>query len=63
MRSYASGYANHKPPSADAPLFLDRDTGLDTDADSNPDIPLDIRKRKTTIEKYLEQGLVQPPAG
>ncbi len=63
MRSYANGYANHKPPSADAPLFLDRDTGLDTDADSDSEIPLDIRKRKTTIEKYMEQGLVQPLTG
>jgi hypothetical protein len=59
MRSYSNGYTNHKPPADDFPLFLDRETGLDIDDGADPDVPLGIRKRKTTIEKFRERGVVR----
>ncbi len=59
MRSYSNGYTNHKPPSDDSPLFLDRETGLDIDDGADPDVPLGIRKRKTMIEKFRERGVVR----
>ncbi|MBT3266765.1 hypothetical protein HN371_06390 [Candidatus Poribacteria bacterium] len=59
MRSYTNGYTNHKPPSDDSPLFLDRDTGLDIDEGADEKVPVGIRKRKTTIEKFRERGLVR----
>jgi hypothetical protein len=54
MRSYTHGYDRTKPPADDFPLFLDRDTGLDADVDSDPKVPLRVRKRRTEVEKRLE---------
>ena len=38
-------------PQEDVPLFLARETGTDSDADVNFQVPLRIRKRKTMPEK------------
>ncbi len=51
MRSYAKGYDRTKPPARDFPLFLDRETGSDTDPDADPRVPLQSRKRRTMHEK------------
>ena len=51
MRSRHS-YARTKPPKADFPLFLERETGADSDADFFPDIvPPHLRKRRVTVEQ------------
>ena len=53
MRSYEKAYHNHRPPAADFPLFLDRDTGLDRDlGTTREDVALHIRKRLTAAEKW-----------
>ncbi len=44
MRSYDQAYQNTKPPAADFPLFLDRETGLDRD----PDLYREHNKRGET---------------
>jgi hypothetical protein len=52
MRSYAYAYDHTKPPAADFPLFLDRETGLDHDPGRYPDrIALARRKRLVAHEK------------
>ncbi len=54
MRSYTNAYHNAKPPSADFPLFLDRETGLDRDPDAyRDDVALHRRKRRTWAERKL----------
>jgi len=56
MRSYRYAYDHTKPPASDFPLFLDRDTGLDHDADRYPDrIALSRRKRMLAHEKAAGQ--------
>lgn len=52
MRSYSHGYARTKPGASEFPLFLDRETGMDSDPDSDLVVPLQSRKRLTTIEKW-----------
>ncbi|MBM3215566.1 phytanoyl-CoA dioxygenase family protein [Candidatus Poribacteria bacterium] len=61
MRAYGHAYARTKPPAEDAPLFLDRETGANSDADVDPRVPLHSRKRRTTIEKWIEKGIVPDP--
>jgi hypothetical protein len=51
MRSYATGYERHKPPPADFPLFLDRESGSDRDPDYPEHVELHRRKRRTWIEQ------------
>jgi Phytanoyl-CoA dioxygenase (PhyH) len=52
MRSYTHAYDHTKPPAADFPLFLDRDTGLDHDPGRYPDhVKLHRRKRMLAHEK------------
>ena len=52
MRSYRHAYAWAKPGPDEFPLFLDRDTGRDRDADLYPDhVQLHRRKRKLAHEK------------
>ncbi len=54
MRSYSHGYARTKPPKDDFPLFLDRQTGTDSDSDIYTDVvPLHLRKRGVTVEQWL----------
>jgi hypothetical protein len=53
MRSYGDPYHRTKPPAQDFPLYLDRDTGLDHDPDSDLDVPRGIRRRRLPIEKLL----------
>ncbi|MEZ4863194.1 MAG: phytanoyl-CoA dioxygenase family protein [Caldilineaceae bacterium] len=60
MRSYSHAYDHAKPPAADFPLFLDRETHLDHDPGRYPDyVSAARRKRRTTIEKFNENELVQ----
>ncbi|MCB9152048.1 MAG: hypothetical protein H6641_25105, partial [Caldilineaceae bacterium] len=55
MRSYTHAYDNAKPPLADFPLFLDRETGLDHDPGRyQAHVNLARRKRMTAIEKMQE---------
>ena len=51
MRSYINGYERAKPPIEDFPLFLDRETGLESDPEADTDVPLQQRKRLTMHEK------------
>jgi ectoine hydroxylase-related dioxygenase (phytanoyl-CoA dioxygenase family) len=53
MRSYHHAYDHAKPPEADYPLFLDRETGLDRDPGEMylPHVSLARRKRKVMPEK------------
>lgn len=54
MRSYSHGYARTKPPKDDFPLFLDRETGLDSDPEIYADgVPLHIRKRRVAHEQWI----------
>jgi hypothetical protein len=54
MRSYEWSYHNAKPPAKEFPLFLDRDTGLDSDEGTYRDhVQLQRRKRLTAAEKRL----------
>lgn len=54
MRSYNHAYDHAKPPEADYPLFLDRETGLDRDPGEMylPHVSLARRKRKVMAEKW-----------
>ena len=59
MRSYDQAYQNAKPPAADFPLFLDRETGLDRDPDLYREyVALSRRKRLTAAEKRLVRAAV-----
>ncbi|HEV8245095.1 MAG TPA: phytanoyl-CoA dioxygenase family protein [Polyangiaceae bacterium] len=52
MRSYSYGYHRAKPPARDFPLFLDRETGLDSDPGRYPErVELGRRKRLVAHEK------------
>ncbi len=51
MRSYDYGYHRTKPQASEFPLFLDRETGRQTDSDDFPDLPMRLRKRLTMHEK------------
>ena len=51
MGSYSSGYDRTKPPPEVFPLFLDSESGRDSDTDADGHVPLDIRKRRTMHEK------------
>ena len=51
MRNYSNGYHRAKPPAEDFPLFLDRETGRDSDPDAHDGVPLHQRKRLTMHEK------------
>ena len=55
MRSYPHAYDRTKPPSDDFPLYLDRDTGLDRDADADLEVPLAIRKRRVKVEEWQQE--------
>ena len=53
MRSYNHAYHNAKPPAFEFPLFLDRETGTDTDADAYLDhVQLHRRKRQIMPERH-----------
>ncbi len=53
MRSYSYGYDRTKPPKEDFPLFLDRETGLDSDPGIySDDVSLNLRKRKVAHEQW-----------
>lgn len=52
MRDYAYPYEHAKPPAADFPLYLDRETGLDRDPGAYRDhVVLERRKRRTPRER------------
>jgi len=53
MRSYDYGYDRAKPKASEFPLFLDRETGRETDSDDFPNIPMRHRKRLTMHEKLI----------
>ena len=54
MRSYTNAYHSAKPPAEDFPLFLDRETGSDSDPDLyRGHVKLHRRKRLTGAEKRL----------
>ncbi len=54
MRSYDHGYSHAKPPAAEFPLFLDRDTGADHDEGAYPErVQLHRRKRRTKAEEWV----------
>ncbi|GIX07496.1 MAG: hypothetical protein KatS3mg115_1899 [Candidatus Poribacteria bacterium] len=53
MRSYRGAYDRTKPPAEDFPLFLDRETGADSDPEANPQVALHRRKRRTWVEKTM----------
>jgi len=53
MRSYSHAYSNAKPPAEDFPLFLDRATGADRDADCYPEhVQRHRRKRRVWAEAH-----------
>ena len=52
MRSYSHAYHNAKPPASEFPLFLERASGTDTDAEKYMDhVQLHRRKRLTMHER------------
>ena len=52
MRSYGNAYHNAKPPASEFPLFLERETGSEADADKYLDhVQLHRRKRQTMPER------------
>jgi len=53
MRSYRHPHGLTNPDATDFPLFLDRESGADSDPDAQPHVPLRIRKRTTAAEKRL----------
>jgi hypothetical protein len=58
MRSYSHAYDHTKPPAADFPLFLDRDTGLDHDPGKYPDhVAQHRRKRLLAHEKSIQDRI------
>jgi hypothetical protein len=54
MRSYEHPYDRTKPRDTEFPLYLDRETGLDHDPDADLEVPLGIRRRRTTVERWLD---------
>lgn len=57
MRSYRDDYSHAKPPGEDFPLFLDRETGMDSEPGRYRDVvPLRHRKRTTALEKMIGGG-------
>jgi ectoine hydroxylase-related dioxygenase (phytanoyl-CoA dioxygenase family) len=53
MRGYVDPSHQAKPPSSEFPLFLDRDTGLDSDKGMYLDhVKLSRRRRITSVEKF-----------
>ena len=55
MRSYPVQHAYENPDAEDFPLFLDRETGRDSDLGVADHIPLRIRKRKTWAEQQIQR--------
>ena len=53
MRSYRNPHGLTNPDAEDFPLFLDRETGADSDPEPQAHVPLRIRKRTTAAEKRL----------
>ena len=53
MRSYRHPHGLTNPDAEDFPLFLDRETGADSDPNPQANVPLRIRKRTTAAEKRL----------
>lgn len=53
MRSYRHPHGLTNPDAEDFPLFLDRQSGVDSDPDAQPHVPLRIRKRTTAAERRL----------
>lgn len=53
MRSYRHPHGLTNPDAEDFPLFLDRETGADSDPDPQPHVSLRIRKRTTAAERRL----------
>ena len=52
MRSYSNAYHNAKPPASEFPLFLERDTGIETDEGAYLEhVQLNRRKRMTMPER------------
>ena len=52
MRSYGHAYHNAKPPASEFPLFLDRQTGSESDSDAYSEhVQLHRRKRQTVSER------------
>lgn len=63
MRSYGHPYTNTKAPAEDCPLYLDRETGLESDPDRYGDhVTLNRRKRLTFHEKLGESAFVDHPS-
>ena len=48
---FPTAHDRTNPQAEDVPLFLARETGTDSDADANFQVPLRVRKRKTMPEK------------
>ncbi len=62
MRSYDHPYTNTKPPPDHAPLYLDRETGHDSDPDIYSEhVTLNRRKRLTWHEKLAIRRGATPP--
>ena len=58
MRSNSHSYHNAKPPMEDFPVFLDRETGSDSDEGKYQDhVQLNRRKRITQAEKFMNQSV------
>ena len=55
MRSYPHPHDYTNPSADDFPLFLDRETGADTDAGVPDRIPLRLRKRRTAAERFTTE--------
>ncbi len=49
MRSDPRPYSRTIPESAEFPLYLDRETGLDHDPDADPEVPLGLRQRRLKV--------------
>ncbi len=52
MRSYPHPHDYTNPSAEDFPLFLDRETGADSDPGVPDRIPLRLRKRRTAAERF-----------
>lgn len=63
MRSHSHPYTNTKAPADHCPLYLDRDTGLDSDEGAYRDhVTLNRRKRLTFHEKLGDEAFAHHPA-
>jgi len=63
MRSHNHPYTNTKAPAEHSPLYLDRDTGADSDTGLYKDhVTLNRRKRLTFHEKLGDEAFVQHPS-